>query len=73
MFRQIGSTLGVALMGTIVAASASFALGLERAMLAAALLLAAGGIAVVLLARPETDDPSAQPPMAGAGIDESRR
>lgn len=71
MFRQIGSTLGVAVMGTIVGASASFAAGLEHAMLAAASLLALGGIVVLLLTRTRTPQAHGSE-RAGASATDSR-
>ncbi len=51
--RQIGGSLGVALMGAIVAGQETFMAGFERALLVAALIAFAGSIVAFALVRQE--------------------
>jgi MFS family permease len=61
--RQVGGSIGIALMGAIVANEASgrpqlegFLAGFERALVVAALIAFAGSIVAFLLVRQETDE-----------------
>ncbi len=64
--RQVGGSVGIALMGAIVAATASgrpgiegFMAGFERALVVAALIAFAGSIVAFVLVRQETEQESA--------------
>jgi EmrB/QacA subfamily drug resistance transporter len=69
--RQVGGSVGIALMGAIVAAEASgrpgidgFMAGFERALVVAALIAFAGSIVAFALVRQETEQESAQVELA---------
>jgi hypothetical protein len=62
-FRQVGGSLGIALMGAIMAHEAAgrtsteaFMDGFERALIVAALIAAAGAVVAFVLVRPHEVD-----------------
>jgi EmrB/QacA subfamily drug resistance transporter len=70
--RQVGGSVGIALMGAIVAAQAGgrpgvdgFMAGYERALLVAAVIALAGAVVAFALVRHETED---APVLAGAAV-----